>query len=180
MKRALVIGSPVSQARSPLVHGFWLVQYGIEGSYGREEVRPEAVADFLRDLPTRGIAGCNVTIPNKEAACTACDVLSPRAKALGAVNTIWFENGRICGDNTDGIGFVAHLDQVHPGWDQNSPRILLLGAGGAARGLALPLLEREPALIAVSNRSSDRAKKLIADIHATLPHAPMEFVPWEA
>jgi shikimate dehydrogenase len=180
MKRALVIGSPIAQSRSPLLHGFWLAQYGIEGSYGREEVRPEAVAEFLRQLPERGIAGCNVTIPNKEAAFAACDHLTPRARALGAVNTIWLEEGSIWGDNTDGIGFVAHLDQVHPGWDRAQPHILLIGAGGAARGLALPLLERKPGLIAVSNRSPERAEALVADIRAAMPDAPLELVPWAA
>lgn len=179
MKRALVIGSPVAQARSPLLHGFWLAQYGIEGRYDREEVRPEDVADFLRNLPVRGIAGCNVTIPNKEAAFAACDHLTPRARAMGAVNTIWFEKGLIWGDNTDGSGFVAHLDQAHPGWDNARPRILLLGAGGAARGLALPLLERQPALLAISNRSRNRAEALIADIRAAAPDAPLDSVDWE-
>jgi shikimate dehydrogenase len=179
MKRALVIGSPIVQSRSPLLHGFWLAHYGIDGSYEREEVRPEAVAEFLRNLPARGILGCNVTVPNKEAAFQACDRLTPRAEALGAVNTIWFEKDQIWGDNTDGIGFVAHLDQVHPGWDRAAPRILLIGAGGAARGLALPLLERQPGLLAISNRSSDRAETLIADIRAALPDAPLEKVAWE-
>ncbi|MBN8533502.1 MAG: shikimate dehydrogenase [Rhizobiales bacterium] len=178
MKRALVIGSPIAQSRSPLVHGYWLAQYGIEGSYERAEVRPEAVAEFLRDLPARGFSGCNVTIPNKEAAFAACDHLTSRAQSLGAVNTIWFDEGRIWGDNTDGIGFVAHLDQVHPGWDRNAPSILILGAGGAARGLALPLLERRPGLIAFSNRSRDRAEALIADIRAVMPNAPLDLVPW--
>lgn len=179
MKRALVIGSPISQSRSPLVHGFWLAQYGIDGRYEREEVRPEAVAECLRALPARGISGCNVTIPNKEVACAACDNLTPRAQALGAVNTIWFEKGRIWGDNTDGTGFVAHLDQVHPGWDQGSPHILILGAGGSARGLALPLLERNPGLVALSNRSGDRAEALIADIRAAVPDATLDLVSWE-
>jgi shikimate dehydrogenase len=179
MKRALVIGSPIAQSRSPLLHGFWLAQYGIEGNYEREEVRPEAVAEFLRLLPARGIAGCNVTIPNKEAAFAACDHLTPRAQALRAVNTIWFEKGLMWGDNTDGIGFVAHLDQVHPGWDKGSPHILILGAGGAARGLVLPLLGRNPGLVAVSNRSMDRAAALIAEIRTAAPDAALDLVPWE-
>jgi shikimate dehydrogenase len=179
MKRALVIGSPIAQSRSPLLHGFWLRQYGIEGSYEREEVRPEDVADFLRNLAVRGIAGCNVTIPNKEPAFRACDRLTERAQALGAVNTVWMEDGLIWGDNTDGIGFVAHLDQTHPGWDQNGPRILILGAGGAARGLALPLLERQPGLIAIANRSPERAETLVADIRAVRPDARLMTVPWQ-
>ncbi len=103
MKRALVIGAPVAQARSPLLHSFWLNEYGIEGSYDREEVQPENVAQFLRDLQARGFAGCNVTIPNKEPAFRACTRTTSRASALEAVNTIWFENGEIWGDNTDGL-----------------------------------------------------------------------------
>ncbi len=178
MKRALVIGSPIAQSRSPLLHGFWLAQHGIDGHYDREDVKPEAVAEFLRGLPARGILGCNVTIPDKEPAFRACDQVTDRARALGAVNLIWFENGRICGDNTDGIGFVAHLDQEHPGWDAKAPSILVLGAGGAARGLALPLLERKPAKLVFANRSADRAETLCHDIRRAVPGAPVERLDW--
>ncbi len=178
MKRALVIGSPVAQARSPLLHSFWLKEYGIEGSYDREEVQPENVAQFLRELPARGFAGCNVTIPNKEPAFRACTRTTSRASALEAVNTIWFENGEIWGDNTDGLGFVAHLDAVYPGWDQTNRRILLLGAGGGARGLAMPLLERKPLRLAFSNRSEERLGKLVDDLRKVAPDAPVDIVPW--
>lgn len=180
MKRALVIGFPIAQSRSPLLHGFWLKQYCIEGSYEREEVQPEAVANFLRTLPARGILGCNVTVPNKEAAFAACDITTERARALGAVNTIWFEQDVMWGDNTDGPGFVAHLDQVHADWDRNAPRILILGAGGAARGLVLPLLDRNPELIAFSNRSSERVERLVDDVRHARPGAPVEIVDWAA
>lgn len=180
MKRALVIGYPVAQARSPLLHGFWLREYGIAGEYGREEVKPEDVATFLQALPARGFAGCNVTIPNKEAAFQACTRTTARAAALGAVNTIWFEDGEIWGDNTDGLGFVAHLDAVHPGWDTTNQRILLLGAGGGARGLAMPLLERKPMRLAFSNRSEDRLGKLVADLQVVAPEAPVDILPWDA
>lgn len=180
MKRALVIGYPVAQARSPLLHGFWLREYGIAGEYGREEVKPEDVATFLRALPDRGFAGCNVTIPNKEAAFQACTRTTARAAALGAVNTIWFDDGEIWGDNTDGLGFVAHLDAVHPGWDTTNQRILLLGAGGGARGLAMPLLERKPMRLAFSNRSEERLGKLVADLKMVAPEAPVDLVAWDA
>ncbi|PPD14257.1 MAG: shikimate dehydrogenase [Methylobacterium sp.] len=180
MKRALVIGYPVAQARSPLLHAFWLREYGIAGDYGREEVKPEDVATFLRAMPARGFAGCNVTIPNKEAAFQACTRTTARAAALGAVNTIWFEDGEIWGDNTDGLGFVAHLDAVHPGWDTTNQRILLLGAGGGARGLAMPLLERKPMRLAFSNRSEERLGKLVADLTMVAPEAPVDLVPWDA
>jgi len=180
MKRALVIGFPVAQARSPLLHSFWLKEYGIAGEYGREEVRPEDVDTFLRALPSRGFAGCNVTIPNKEAAFRACTRTTSSASALEAVNTIWFENGEIWGDNTDGLGFVAHLDATHPGWERRNRRVLLLGAGGGARGLALPLLQRKPERLAFCNRSEDRLGKLVADLKKVAPDAPVEIVPWAA
>ncbi|CAN1569252.1 AroE Shikimate 5-dehydrogenase [Rhabdaerophilaceae bacterium] len=178
MKRALVIGSPIAHSRSPLVHGFWLKAYNIQGRYDREEVLPHQVTDFLRMLPSRGIAGCNVTIPNKEAAFLACDITTPAAAALRAVNTVWFENSAMHGDNTDGSGFLAHIDDVHPGWDKQPGRILLLGAGGAARGLGLALLARKPAELAISNRTDDRASRLIADIQAAEPEAPLSHVSW--
>lgn len=179
MKRAMVIGSPIEQSRSPLLHGFWLKQYGIEGEYTREDVKADQVADFLRALPARGFLGCNVTVPDKEPAFRACDRTTERARALGAVNLIWYEDGAICGDNTDGLGFVAHLDQEHPGWDRANPSILLLGAGGAARGLALPLLERKPARLVFSNRSVDRAEALLADLRVARPEAPVESLDWD-
>lgn len=180
MRRALVIGSPVTHARSPVVHRYWLALYSIEGSYGREHVEEADVAHFLRELPLRGFAGCNVTIPNKEAAYHACDRLTERASAIGAVNTIWFEGSAIWGDNTDGHGFVAHLTQTHPDWAEGNPSILILGAGGAARGIALPLLAHHPSRVTFCNRSPERAEALRLALHSALPSAPVDVLPWSA
>lgn len=177
--KALIIGRPIKHARSPLVHAFWLEKLGITGSYERADIMPGAVKAFLQELPARGFAGGNVTVPHKEEAFAACDRVSDVARAVRAVNTFWFEGDALCGDNTDGIGFVAHLDQVHPGWESSRPRIILLGAGGAARGLILPLLDRNPASIVLSNRSSERAEALIADILKERPEAPLKTVSWE-
>lgn len=177
--KALIIGRPVKHARSPLIHAFWLEKLGMAGAYERADVMPGAVNAFLRELPARGFAGGNVTVPHKEEAFAACDRVSDIARAVRAVNTFWFEGEALCGDNTDGLGFVAHLDQVHPGWESLRPRILILGAGGAARGLVLPLLDRNPASIAVSNRSAGRAEALIADIRKERPGAALETVSWE-
>jgi shikimate dehydrogenase len=179
MRRALVIGSPITQARSPIVHGYWLAHYGIDGSYGRERVEEHEVAAFLRNLPDHGFVGCNVTIPNKEAAFRACDRVTDRARAIGAVNTIWFEGSLIWGDNTDGAGFVAHLSQTHPDWADGQPSILILGAGGAARGLALPLLARNPARLVFCNRSIERAEALCRDIQRIHPNARIEALAWD-
>lgn len=177
--KALIIGRPVKHARSPLIHQFWLSELGLEGSYERQEVMPGAVEAILRELPARGFRGGNVTVPHKEEAFAACDDLTDVAKAAGAVNTVWFEKGRLCGDNTDGTGFVAHLDQTYPGWAENRPDILILGAGGAARGLMVPLIDRNPGTITLTNRSAERAEILAADIRKARPDAEIRVIPWE-
>lgn len=177
--KAIIIGRPVKHARSPLIHAFWLEELGLAGTYERADVMPGAVAAFLRELPARGFVGGNVTVPHKEEAFAACDVVSDVARAVRAVNTFWFEDGKLCGDNTDGSGFVAHLDQTYPGWDSFHPRILLLGAGGAARGLLMPLLDRAPAAILLANRSKDRADVLVSDILKARTDAPVSSVDWD-
>lgn len=177
--KAIIIGRPIRHARSPLIHTFWLREAGLSGSYGRAEVLPGAVSAFLRELPERGFVGGNVTVPHKEEAFKACDRVSDAAQAAGAVNTFWFEDGMLVGDNTDGIGFIAHLDQTYPGWDAKKPQILILGAGGAARGLLLPLLDRQPAALVVANRSQTRADALVRDMLNVRPDAPIQTVSWE-
>jgi shikimate dehydrogenase len=177
--RACIIGFPVAQARSPLIHQFWLNQYGLPGSYERIEVRPGDVAVTLRRLADAGFAGGNVTVPHKEEAFRACDRTTPRAAALGAVNTWWREDSLLVGDNTDGIGFVAHLDQNHPGWNAVPRDILLLGAGGAARGLILPLADARPRSITVTNRSETRLEELLADISGLDLDIPIGGLVWD-
>lgn len=182
--RAIIIGRPVRHARSPLIHEFWLHEAGLDGTYERAEVMPGAVAAFLRELPKRGYVGGNVTVPHKEEAFDACDRVSDAARAARAVNTFWFENGALMGDNTDGSGFIAHLDQTYRGWDvktsgRTTPHILILGAGGAARGLILPLLDRKPAALMLANRSQARADSLIGDALKARPGAPITSTPWD-
>src|ERR1700752_5382165 len=89
MKHACVIGDPVSHSRSPLVHGFWLAELGIEGSYGSERIAREALAPFIRGLRQRGYLGGNVTLPHKEAAVSLMDEAAELARALGAGNPVW-------------------------------------------------------------------------------------------
>jgi shikimate dehydrogenase len=177
--RAAILGYPVAHARSPLIHGFWLAELGLDGVYERREVKPGGVAAALSEMQASGYAGGNVTVPHKEEAFAACDVTTQRARSLGAVNTFWFEDGKIHGDNTDGLGFVAHLDATHPGWDSKKPDILVLGAGGAARGLILPLLERHPASVSITNRSEERLDALLSDISDLELDLPIGGLPWE-
>lgn len=177
-KKALIIGFPVAHARSPLIHAFWLAALGIEGSYDRLEVKPGEVATALRALPGLGYAGGNVTVPHKEEAFAACDRLTERARAVGAVNTVWFEDGALVGDNTDGLGFVSHLNQSYPKRPPQE-RILILGAGGAARGLIIPLLDQSVGIITLTNRSRERAEILKEEILRERPAASITVLDWD-
>ena len=162
MIRACCIGWPVTHVRSPLIHGYWLKRYGIDGAYGREAVEPGAVEAFLRSLGDRGLAGCNVTIPHKESAFAAMDEVDPGAVAVGAVNTVWLDGGRLVGMNSDVIGFLKNLDQQAPGWDREVGHALILGAGGAARGIVHGLLSRGVPVVTVANRSLAKAEAIAA------------------
>ena len=93
--RACVIGWPIGHSRSPLIHGYWLEKYGIDGSYTKEEVHPDALEGFLSGIPENGFAGCNVTVPHKEAALRLADAADETATAVGAANTLWHEGGRL-------------------------------------------------------------------------------------
>ncbi len=162
--RACVIGHPIAHSRSPMIHGHWLAAHGLAGSYKREDVPPDAFAAFLRAMPERGFVGGNVTIPHKEAAAGLCDRLMPNAAALGAVNTVWFQDGLIWGDNTDVTGFIANLDDRAPSWRRASSgtpgTALVLGAGGAARGIVHGLVSAGTRIV-VANRTRSRADALV-------------------
>ena len=165
MKHACVIGDPVSHSRSPLVHGFWLAELGIEGSYGRERVSSDALAGFITGLRERGYRGCNVTLPHKEAAFRLVDATTELSRQLAAVNTVWLdEDGRLHGDNTDVHGFVANLDQEMPGWRMTTSTGLVLGAGGAARAIVMGLMLCGVERVIVANRSAERADALVAGL----------------
>lgn len=141
-----------------MVHGYWLRTYGLEGTYEHAEVPPEAFADFVRGFEANGFVGGNVTIPHKEAAFALVDEADPEAAALGAVNTLWRDGGRLFGANTDGIGFLANLDDRAPGWDGDRGVAVVIGAGGAARSVARALGGRGFDRIVVANRTASRAE----------------------
>jgi shikimate dehydrogenase len=162
MKRACVIGWPISHSRSPLIHGYWLRRYRLDGSYTREAVKPEDAPAFLRDLARNGFAGCNVTVPHKETAFAVADVVHDSAGAVGAANTIWLEDGRLHAANTDTYGFMTHLSTEAPDWRANGRPVLLLGAGGAARAIAYGFLEAGVGEVRVANRTRVRAEALAA------------------
>jgi shikimate dehydrogenase len=152
-----VIGWPVAHSRSPRLHGFWLERHGIDGVYLPLPVRPEDFDTAVRGLVASGFAGANVTIPHKEAAFAVCDEVDPFARTAGAVNTLLFQDGRIIGRNTDGIGFLENLRQH--GIDPAAGPALLLGAGGAARAIAAALRASGVA-VTLMNRTAERAEAL--------------------
>jgi shikimate dehydrogenase len=158
-RAACVIGWPVAHSRSPLIHNYWLQRSGIAGEYRREPVKPEDFAAFVRALAARGYVGANVTVPHKEAA-LALSEPDDRARAVGAANTLWLDDGVLRSTNTDVEGFLHNLDACAPQWDESAPKAVVLGAGGAARAVIFGLLARGVERIVVTNRSLDRAELL--------------------
>jgi len=164
MKRACVIGWPVEHSRSPVIHRYWLAQYGIDGAYEKEAVRPEALSDFLGSLAKRGYAGANVTLPHKEAALRLAAVADEAARAIGAANTLWLDQaGRLCAGNTDAYGFITNLEAEAPGWNAERRPAVVLGAGGAARAILHGLLSEGATRIVLTNRTRGRAEDLAKD-----------------
>jgi shikimate dehydrogenase len=155
-KAACVIGWPVEHSRSPLIHDYWIRQFGLQAAYRLEAVPPERFADFVGNLAGHGYVGANVTVPHKEAALqlSAPDAL---AAAVGAANTVWLDAGVLRSTNTDVEGFVASLDAGVPGWAREAESAVVLGAGGAARAVVSGLIERGLRRVHVVNRSPDRA-----------------------
>ncbi len=160
MKKAAVIGWPIEHSRSPMIHGYWLKTYGIDGSYTKIAVKPEDVTAFVNSLAERALAGCNVTLPHKEAVFRAADVREASAEAVGAANTLWLEGGRLHAANTDTYGFMRHLEVSAPAWRAKDRPVLLLGAGGAARGIVYGMLEAGVGEVRVANRTLARAEEI--------------------
>ena len=160
MKRAGVIGWPIAHSRSPLIHGYWLKKYGVDGAYTREPVTAEALPEFLRTLAERGLAGCNVTVPHKEAAFAVSEIKDASATAIGAANTLWLERGKLACANTDTYGFMTNLANAAPRWVDRDGAIVVLGAGGSARAVVYGFLEIGRRDIRVVNRSIERASEL--------------------
>lgn len=156
MPRAFVTGWPVWHSRSPLIHGTWLKRHALPGSYRRAGVPPEEIEAFLSDLRSAGFVGGNVTIPHKEAAFRAAQRLDDAATAIGAVNTLWFEDDVLVGGNTDAHGFAANLDDRLAGW-RDAESVVVLGAGGAARAIVHAVLSAGARRVHIVNRNLDRA-----------------------
>jgi shikimate dehydrogenase len=154
-----VIGYPVAHSWSPFIHGLFAKQIGHRLSYSRLEVPPEALNERVAEFFAAEGKGLNVTLPHKQAACLIARERTPRAEMAGAVNTLALRNDEVFGDNTDGAGLVADLTR-NLSFELRGTRVLLLGAGGAARGVLGPLLEADPEYLEIANRSEERAAEL--------------------
>ncbi len=155
-----VMGYPVSHSRSPIIHRLFAMQTGQDMQYELLQVSPEKLETAIRQFQRTGGKGLNITVPHKRAVAKLCDRMSERASTAGAVNTLMFSNGEVYGDNTDGIGLLRDLS-VNLGVSVENANILILGAGGATRGIVGPLLEMRPNLLRIANRTLDKANDLV-------------------
>ncbi len=168
IRAACVIGWPVEHSRSPLIHGHWMERHGINGAYRLEGIEPGDFPDFIANLDAHGYVGCNITKPHKEAALKLTEP-DDRARAIGAANTLWYEDGHLRSTNTDVEGFLASLDESAPGWDDNIDDVVVLGAGGAAHAVVYGFVERGAASIHVVNRTFPRAEAF-RDLFGSMIH----------
>lgn len=151
------MGWPVKHSRAPIIHGYWIEKHGIDAEFRLEAVRPEDFPDFLAHLRERGYVGGSVTMPHKEMALKLTEP-DARAKAIGAANVIWLDNGRLRSTNSDVLGFIAALDEAAPDWDRHADKAVVFGAGGAARAVVYGLLGRGVSRVHLHNRTPAKAE----------------------
>lgn len=162
--KAFVIGHPISHSRSPLIHGTWLAEHGVDGSYEPIDVAPADLPAFFTRLRSGEFAGGNVTIPHKEAVFALCDEVDSLARTIGAVNTLVVRDGRVMGSNTDYLGFLGNLDAAVPGWSDGPADAMVIGAGGAARAVLVALQRRNGGKVHILNRTLAHAQALAEEI----------------
>ena len=171
-----LIGWPVAQSKSPIIHGFWLERLGIDGHYIRLPVRPGTVVQALQAMTTLGFAGVQATMPHKRACYHAVDRHTPAARALGAVNTVIVEDdGTLTGENTDLTGFLEPVADV----DLSGEPVTVLGAGGAAAAVVAGLVQRGARKLAIVNRSADGIARLLADLADTVAGCEVIGANWD-
>ncbi len=158
-KAVCVIAWPAGHSRSPLIHNYWIKQHKLDAEYRREAVPPDKFAAFVENLRGNGYIGANITVPHKENA-LALSEPDDRARAVGAANTLWYDDDTLRSTNTDVEGFLANLDVAAPGWDRGLETAVVLGAGGGARAVVFALLQREVGRVYVINRTRDRVEAL--------------------
>ena len=173
-----VIGWPISHSRSPRLHGYWLDHYGIDGAYVPLPVRAEDFDTAVTGLAAAGFRGVNVTVPHKEAALRICDSVDAFAAKVGAVNTLIFNEDGITGSNTDAFGFLENLRNGAVGYDVKTGPAMVVGAGGAGRGIVAALLEEGVSEIRLTNRTLSRAEQVAEELTARFA-GKIDVIPWD-
>jgi shikimate dehydrogenase len=157
-KNTAVIGHPINQSLSPVIHNHWFHKNDVSGLYQAVDINPEDLGAFIKKALSENLKGFNVTIPHKTNIIPYLDRLAPIARQMGAVNTVKImADGTAVGFNTDGIGLVTHLKKTVPDWPKDKPA-LVLGAGGAARAAALGLLNENIPMVMITNRTRNKAE----------------------
>ena len=160
-----VMGWPVAHSRSPLIHGYWIAQYGLRGAYVPLAVPATQLEQALRALPVLGFAGCNLTIPHKVPALSILDHIDPIAQRIGAVNTVVVQaDGSLRGTNTDAFGYIESLREAQPHWVADQGPAVVLGAGGASRAVLCALMDAGVPMIRLCNRDADKAQALAQEL----------------
>lgn len=158
-----LLGNPVGHSMSPFMHSLFLEQTGVDGAYLAFAVETDKVGDALKGLHALGVKGCNVTIPHKETVIPYLVGMSDAAKACGAVNTLIYTEEGYYGDNTDGAGMLAALE-AKQGWTPEGKKVIIAGAGGAAKGIAVAMALRGADTICIANRKVEKAQHLAEQI----------------
>lgn len=177
-KQFAVIGNPIEQSRSPELHHAFAVKTGIDLNYSKRLAPIDGFDASMQEFFAQGGSGMNVTVPFKEQAFAACAVLTERAKIAKAVNTLWMQDGQLHGDNTDGQGLVEAIQALD--WNLSQTDILIIGAGGATRGVIYPLVKAGAKKIVIANRTLARAEQLIADLKNAVPEAELSVIGLDA
>ena len=176
-KQFAVIGNPIEQSRSPELHHAFAAKTGIDLNYSKRMSPLDGFEDNIQEFFAHGGIGMNVTVPFKEQAFAQCQVLSERAKIAKAVNTLWMKNGVLHGDNTDGQGLVDAIRALN--WPLENTNILIIGAGGATRGVIYPLTQAGAKKIVIANRTLARAEQLVADLQDAVAQLELQAISLE-
>ncbi|MCO8107054.1 shikimate dehydrogenase [Acinetobacter indicus] len=177
-KQFAVVGNPIEQSRSPELHHAFAEKTGVDLVYRKRLAPLDGFEANIREFFAEGGVGMNVTVPFKEQAFALCDVLSERAKTAKAVNTLWMQDGQLHGDNTDGQGLVDAIRALN--WNLNNTEILIIGAGGATRGVIYPLVQAGVKKVVIANRTLARAEQLVADLQQAVPQAELSAIGLDA
>jgi shikimate dehydrogenase len=168
-----VMGYPVMHSRSPRLHNYWLARHDLTGAYLPLAIESERLAVALRALPALGFAGCNLTIPHKQAALALVDTLDPLAARIGAANCIVVqEDGSLAAYNYDAFGFIESVREAQPRWRADAGPVVVIGAGGGARAVLAGLLEAGAREIRLTNRTPARAQTLAHDMGESIAAVP--------